>query len=57
MSKSGSKIVRTTAWSAGPGCHGGCGVLADIKDGKLVKIDGLGVPIKHNLCRIYKNGT
>jgi len=33
-------IVRTTAWSAGPGCHGGCGVLAHIEDGKLVKIEG-----------------
>ena len=34
------KIVRTTTWSAGPGCHGGCGVLAHIEDGKLVKIEG-----------------
>jgi anaerobic selenocysteine-containing dehydrogenase len=33
-------IVRTTTWSAGPGCHGGCGVLAHIEDGKLVKIEG-----------------
>jgi anaerobic selenocysteine-containing dehydrogenase len=32
--------VRTTAWSAGPGCHGTCGVLAHIKKGKLVKIEG-----------------
>ena len=38
MSDSGSKIVRTTTWSAGPGCHGGCGVLAHLRDGKLVKI-------------------
>ncbi len=35
-----SKIVRTTTWSAGPGCHGGCGVLAHIEDGRLVKIEG-----------------
>lgn len=35
-----TKIVRTTTWSAGPGCHGGCGVLAHIKDNKLVKIEG-----------------
>jgi anaerobic selenocysteine-containing dehydrogenase len=35
-----TKIVRTTTWSAGPGCHGGCGVLAHIRDGKLVKIEG-----------------
>ncbi len=34
------KIVRTTTWSAGPGCHGGCGVLAHIEDGKLIKIEG-----------------
>lgn len=34
------KVVRTTTWSAGPGCHGGCGVLAHIEDGKLVKIEG-----------------
>jgi anaerobic selenocysteine-containing dehydrogenase len=33
-------IVRTTTWSAGPGCHGGCGVLAHIEDGRLVKIEG-----------------
>jgi anaerobic selenocysteine-containing dehydrogenase len=40
MSNSKTKIMRTTTWSAGPGCHGGCGVLAHIKDGKLVKIEG-----------------
>lgn len=40
MSDSETKIVKTTTWSAGPGCHGGCGVLAHIKDGKLVKIEG-----------------
>jgi anaerobic selenocysteine-containing dehydrogenase len=40
MEDNGVRIVRTTAWSAGPGCHGGCGVLAHIKDGKLVKIEG-----------------
>ena len=34
------KIVRTTTWSAGPGCHGGCGVLAHIENGRLVKIEG-----------------
>jgi len=28
------------AWSAGPGCHGGCGVKLFIKDGKLLKIEG-----------------
>ncbi|MFH1123314.1 MAG: molybdopterin-dependent oxidoreductase [Pseudomonadota bacterium] len=40
MKKKDVRVVRTTTWSAGPGCHGGCGVLAHIKDGKLVKIEG-----------------
>jgi anaerobic selenocysteine-containing dehydrogenase len=40
MSAKDVHVVRTTAWSAGPGCHGGCGVLAHIKDGKLVKLEG-----------------
>lgn len=40
MSESGVKRVRTTTWSAGPGCHGGCGVIAHVKDGKLVKLEG-----------------
>lgn len=35
-----TQIIQTTTWSAGPGCHGGCGVLAHIQDGKLVKIEG-----------------
>lgn len=34
------KVVQTTAWSAGPGCHGGCGAKLFIKDGKLVKAEG-----------------
>ena len=34
------KIVSMGAWSAGPGCHGGCGVKVHIKDGKLIKIEG-----------------
>ncbi len=38
--KDETKVYKTTTWSAGPGCHGGCGVLAYIKDGKLVKIEG-----------------
>ena len=33
-------IHRTTVWSAGPGCHGGCGVKLFIKDGKVVKVEG-----------------
>ena len=34
------EVIKTTTWSAGPGCHGGCGVEAHIKNGKLVKIEG-----------------
>jgi len=30
-------VVKTTTWPAGPGCHGGCGVLAD---GKVIKVEG-----------------
>ncbi len=40
MKQGKREILRTTTWSAGPGCHGGCGVLAHIEDGKLVKIEG-----------------
>lgn len=32
--------VKTTAWSPGPGCHGGCGVELSIKDNKVVKVEG-----------------
>jgi len=32
--------MRTTTWSAGPGCHGGCGVLVHVRDGTLLKIEG-----------------
>ncbi len=34
------KVVRTTVWSAGAGCHGGCGVKLFVKDGKVVKVEG-----------------
>ncbi len=40
MKQTKDGIYKTTTWSPGPGCHGGCGVLAHIKDGKLVKIEG-----------------
>jgi len=40
MSQSKTKILRTATWSAVLGCHGGCGVLAHIKEGKLIKIEG-----------------
>ena len=39
MAENGERLIRTTTWSAGPGCHGGCGVIAHVKDGKLVKIE------------------
>ena len=32
--------MKTTAWSPGPGCHGGCGVELSVKDGKIVKVEG-----------------
>jgi anaerobic selenocysteine-containing dehydrogenase len=35
-----TRTIRTTTWSAGPGCHGGCGVLAYVRNGKLEKIEG-----------------
>ncbi|MDP6682881.1 MAG: molybdopterin-dependent oxidoreductase [Desulfobacterales bacterium] len=34
------EIIRTVTWSAGPGCHGGCGVFMHVKDGKLMKMEG-----------------
>ena len=42
MVKSGEKeeIVRTTVWSAGPGCHGGCGAKLHVRNGRLVKVEG-----------------
>jgi anaerobic selenocysteine-containing dehydrogenase len=40
MSEEGVTIVKTTTWSAGPGCHGNCGVLAHVKEGKVIKVEG-----------------
>ncbi|MDR1573276.1 MAG: molybdopterin-dependent oxidoreductase [Clostridiales Family XIII bacterium] len=34
------EVVTTTTWSAGPGCHGGCGAKLYVKDGKVVKVEG-----------------
>jgi len=34
------KTVQTTVWSAGPGCHGGCGAKLFIKNGRVVAIEG-----------------
>ena len=35
-----TEMHRTVSWSAGAGCHGGCGQKLYIEDGKLVKIEG-----------------
>jgi len=35
-----TEIFPTVTWSAGPGCHGGCGQKLHVKDGKLIKIEG-----------------
>ena len=35
-----SQIYSTVAWSAGPGCHGGCGQKLYIEDGKLIRVEG-----------------
>jgi anaerobic selenocysteine-containing dehydrogenase len=40
QAKDSEKIVKTITWSAGPGCHGGCGVFLHVKDGKLIKMEG-----------------
>lgn len=40
MGKDYDRVVRTTAWSPGPGCHGGCGVLLYVKDDKIVRVEG-----------------
>src|SRR3989304_6055615 len=40
MSESQKKVVRTTVWSAGAGCHGGCGVKLHVEHGRVVKVEG-----------------
>jgi len=40
MSNNETEIVRSTVWSAGPGCHGGCGIKLHIDNGKVVKVEG-----------------
>jgi anaerobic selenocysteine-containing dehydrogenase len=32
--------IKTFAWSAGPGCHGGCGQKLYVRDGKMIRIEG-----------------
>ena len=34
------EVFPSIAWSAGPGCHGGCGQKLHVKDGKLIRIEG-----------------
>ena len=34
------KVYKTTTWSPGPGCHGGCGIKVYVKDGKIIKLEG-----------------
>ncbi len=33
-------IHKAVAWSAGPGCHGGCGQKLIVRDGKVVSFEG-----------------
>jgi len=40
MKDNGVKIIKTTTWSPGPGCHGGCGILVHVKDNKVIKVEG-----------------
>jgi anaerobic selenocysteine-containing dehydrogenase len=35
-----TQVFRTTSWSAGAGCHGGCGQKVFVEDGKMVRIEG-----------------
>ena len=49
------KIVKTTAWSAGCGSHGGCGVDLHIVDGKVVRVEG-NVEHPHNQGRLCPKG-
>ena len=40
MSIEYDRVVTSTAWSPGPGCHGGCGVKIYVKGDKVVKVEG-----------------
>ncbi|MDP6178818.1 MAG: molybdopterin-dependent oxidoreductase [Desulfatiglandales bacterium] len=35
-----TEVYRTTTWSAGAGCHGGCGQKLYVKKGRLIKVEG-----------------
>lgn len=34
------QVIKMGAWSAGPGCHGGCGVKVFVQAGKVIKVEG-----------------
>jgi anaerobic selenocysteine-containing dehydrogenase len=34
------EVYRTVSWSAGAGCHGGCGQKVFVQDGKMIRIEG-----------------
>jgi anaerobic selenocysteine-containing dehydrogenase len=34
------EVFRTVTWSAGPGCHGGCGQKLFVEDGKVIRVEG-----------------
>src|SRR4030042_5948825 len=36
-----TQIYKMGGWSPGPGCHGGCGVEVHVRDGKVVKVEGM----------------
>jgi anaerobic selenocysteine-containing dehydrogenase len=38
--KNGIREFKTITWSAGPGCHGGCGQKLQVKDGILLRVEG-----------------
>ncbi len=40
MQNNKERVVRTTVWSSGAGCHGGCGVKLHIKNNQVVKVEG-----------------
>lgn len=40
VTNNNTKVFPTITWSAGAGCHGGCGQKLYVEDGKLVKVEG-----------------
>jgi anaerobic selenocysteine-containing dehydrogenase len=35
-----TQVYPTVTWSAGPGCHGGCGQKLYVEDGHLIRVEG-----------------